>query len=235
MKRCNRCGLDHPHTEFSKNKRYADGLWPYCKPCDRQRVAAWRQANPEKAKETTQRSTAKHRDAINTRKRVRRAANPERTKQERKASYAKYRNRELETMRAWKAAHREQMRAQQRSRYWADPEFYRARQNGYNRLNAGKARAWRMARIARQKRATPAWCDQVAVQVLYDVAARVTMCTGIPHEVDHIVPLRGAIGRRRVVSGLHVEHNLRVVPRTVNRSKSNIQWPHMPARQEIPL
>ena len=36
------------------------------------------------------------------------------------------------------------------------------------------------------------------------------------NEVDHIIPLQG-----QFVSGLHVPENLRVIPRSINRSKRN--------------
>lgn len=49
------------------------------------------------------------------------------------------------------------------------------------------------------------------------MARQMTLATGIPHEVDHVVPLLG-----KTVSGLHVENNLRVIPMLENRRKSNI-------------
>lgn len=51
---------------------------------------------------------------------------------------------------------------------------------------------------------------------IYAEALCLTAATGIPHEVDHIIPLQSD-----VVCGLHCEMNLRVVTRAINRSKSN--------------
>jgi hypothetical protein len=50
---------------------------------------------------------------------------------------------------------------------------------------------------------------------MYEQAQKLTEATGIPHEVDHVIPLQG-----RLVSGLHVKENLRVVTRHENRTKS---------------
>jgi 5-methylcytosine-specific restriction endonuclease McrA len=72
------------------------------------------------------------------------------------------------------------------------------------------------SRRLRIKGAMPPWADIEAIRQFYREAARLTEVTGVPHEVDHIVPIQG-----RNVSGLHVQWNLRVVTRYENRSKSN--------------
>lgn len=65
-------------------------------------------------------------------------------------------------------------------------------------------------------RRTPAWANQEAIRAIYDLAHRLTDETGVPHHVDHEIPLQGEL-----VSGLHVENNLRVIPATENIRKRN--------------
>lgn len=72
------------------------------------------------------------------------------------------------------------------------------------------------ARRAGIDRATPKWADRRAIRNIYRDCVLRTTETGVRHEVDHIVPLKGA-----TVSGLHVHWNLRVIPATENRMKSN--------------
>jgi hypothetical protein len=58
--------------------------------------------------------------------------------------------------------------------------------------------------------------DRAAIEAIYQEAKRLTRATGVPHDVDHIVPLHG-----RDVSGLHVSWNLQAIPRLDNKQKSN--------------
>lgn len=221
MRHCKSCQEDKTESAF--------GASFYCKVCMADRMRIYRSNNPERARAIMRRSVEKNREARNARKRARRAANPERTKAERKASYEARREREILKMREWKASNRAQMSAQRRAKYYADVEASRAKQTAYRRRRPDLERAWRMTRIATNKQATPVWANYDLIKSIYMIAERIMRCTGIPHEVDHIVPLRGMIGRKHVVSGLHVDYNLRVIPKRMNRAKSNVCWPAMPA------
>lgn len=66
------------------------------------------------------------------------------------------------------------------------------------------------------KMATPPWASKEKMRAIYLERARLEAETGIPHDVDHIIPI---VNRR--VCGLHWEGNLRVIPASENRSKSN--------------
>lgn len=74
-------------------------------------------------------------------------------------------------------------------------------------------------RRAKQKEAMPSWLNEEQlkqIQEIYKERDLIVLKTGIPHHVDHIVPLKG-----ESVSGLHVPWNLRVIPAKDNMVKSN--------------
>ena len=92
--------------------------------------------------------------------------------------------------------------------------------NARNLLWAKTNAARHCANVVRRKaavdRAIPPWADALKIALIYERAREVTALTGIPHEVDHEIPLRG-----RLVSGLHVQANLRVITQRENRCKFN--------------
>lgn len=81
---------------------------------------------------------------------------------------------------------------------------------------AAAARAATAARKAAALQRTPPWVDMAAIRQLHLQAREVSRETGVPHHVDHVLPLQG-----RLVSGLHVHTNMRVIPARDNIAKGN--------------
>jgi hypothetical protein len=88
--------------------------------------------------------------------------------------------------------------------------------SGYRKRNRGKKAAEWAAWYADRLRRTPPWADLKAIRKIYEESHRVTKETGLEHHVDHIIPMRG-----KLVSGLHIAENLRVLPGPENLAKGS--------------
>lgn len=100
-----------------------------------------------------------------------------------------------------------------------NPEAHRQRAREWHQRNPDKSYENVVRRRMRKLQRTPEWLtaeQRGEIRQLYCMSRRVSQCTGVPHNVDHIVPLQGA-----AVSGLHVPWNLRVITAAKNRSKGN--------------
>jgi hypothetical protein len=218
LKRCPVCKTTKPRAQFNKANRCKDGLQPKCRACDH----AYYAANPDRHKAWVY---------------ARRAANPE-AHREYNAAYhranprteynAAYRaaNREDCNARAadWSKRNIERKRASSAAWAAANPERSKTNHRKWQIANRDKECAKAARHRSAKMRACPSWADLQEVGWIYAEAQKVSRETGIEHHVDHIVPLQS-----RWVCGLHVPHNLRVVPGVENMSKGNRRWPNMPA------
>jgi len=142
--------------------------------------------------------------------------------------------------REWNKAHPEVVKARYRKRK-DDPKYkalmrkhstiYRNKNREatnqrvakWQRNNPDKHCAYQAMRRSAKLQATPAWANQFFIREAYHLAKLRTKMLGYPWHVDHIVPLQSPL-----VCGLHVEHNLQVIPGSDNIAKRNYHWPDMP-------
>lgn len=163
--------------------------------------SAWYQANKEKMSEYNRAYLIRNRARIN-------------------ANLSRYKAENPEKVKLWALKYRQSEEGKlKRSAHW---ESYSTTRRGeinarnrvrYRRLvetDRGKLNHLAALRRAERERATPPWANKGEIAKIYKMAAE------IGEEVDHIIPLRG-----KIVCGLHVETNLRIVPKSVNRKKYN--------------
>lgn len=120
---------------------------------------------------------------------------------------------------AWTEQNKERLAANKRQKYEENRLEILQKSAEYKKANAGVVNARCARRHAGKMQRMPKWLtdlDKFVIQETYDKAQLMTKLTGIPHEVDHIIPLQG-----KLVSGLHVPWNLQVIPKAVNASKQN--------------
>lgn len=131
------------------------------------------------------------------------------------------------------AANKDQTKAIDRSRRYreAHPELEAARRLADKEASALRLKKWAKENVEKQKahvyvktatrrarkiKATVAWANKFFIAEAYALARLRTKTTGVVWHVDHIIPLKG-----KIVCGLHVEHNMMVIPATTNRAKGN--------------
>jgi hypothetical protein len=133
--------------------------------------------------------------------------------------YAKNKEQALVAAQQWRQENQERKKATRKAEYERGALFAREATRKYRQDNPAKVNAWsRKHQLSKRKR-TPAWLspdDHWMIEQAYELAQLRTKIFGFEWQVDHKIPLQG-----RLVSGLHVPHNLQVIPAKTNRSKSN--------------
>jgi hypothetical protein len=169
-----------------------------CKPCGNKRSSEWRTNNPSKVKE----NNGLHNKLRST----------EKLREDSKKFRIKNPGYHCERMKKWRKLNPEKARIRSL-----------ASTLKWIKDNPAKDCARVAKRHASKLQATPLWSNKFFIEEIYYLAQCRTKNTGIKWHVDHIVPLQS-----KMVCGLHVEHNLQVIPASTNISKSNRYWPDMP-------
>jgi hypothetical protein len=133
------------------------------------------------------------------------------------------RERHIATSARWNKENRERRRAITARYRERNREELRRLSAEYFRKNRADYKARKLAWLERTRHAKPAWANDFFISEIYDLASARTKSLGVVHHVDHIVPLKS-----KLVCGLHVEANLRVIPGSENIRKNNRWWPDMP-------
>jgi hypothetical protein len=213
------CTMKNPQqlSSFHKNITSKDGLSYKCKTC-------------KKIYEDEYRKT--HQKEIKVRAKIQRDKNPEyknlwvkRNKERHSKIQKKSKNKNREKIKKkaldyYYKTREKQLRAAKKRRD-ENPEKEKARGRRFRQSINGKAKS--NARLAKRRSAklqrTPPWStikEELEIKQFYLNASKLTKETGIPHEVDHIIPLQG-----ENVSGLHVPWNLQILSRSLNIRKGN--------------
>lgn len=127
---------------------------------------------------------------------------------------------------SWKSRNRDAVNEQRRKWLEANPDYVRnwnlenSEKNkkyylDYYYRNPINARANEAARRVSKSNAMPAWVDKEKIKEVYAFAYEFREA-GFDVHVDHIIPLRG-----KIVCGLHIDSNLRVIMAQENMQKGN--------------
>ena len=112
--------------------------------------------------------------------------------------------------RAWAELHAERKAAQDKAYAAKHPEKRRAARAKWDARNPGATNAAKAVNRAARKKRVPQWLsedEKWMIAQVYELAELRTKMFGFYWHVDHVIPLKG-----KTVSGLHVPHNLQVIP-----------------------
>lgn len=203
---CTSCHTYKPWSSFAKDAYTTDKHTAACKDCRLTKFREWKAANPEKMKAAIDNWVTNNIEYVRECARNYAAAKRERIGREAWAA----------EVLAWNKANQGKLSAMYKRNYAKNRSAIREKQR-LDRINRPCAfRVYDAQARFRRTKGKVGWANKDAIQAIYDFARYLTDLTGFQHHVDHVVPLVHPL-----VQGLHVEHNLRVIPAQDNLEKGN--------------
>lgn len=161
-----------------------------------QKQRKWREANREIAIASVRKWYEKNKVEYCAKLRRDRKLNPEKSRANSRAYYASNRPRALAYASDWAKKNRESVRK---------------REAAYREKNRGKVQEKVLRRYINKKRLIHPEYNPAIMAKMITEARRLGKTTGIPHSVDHIIPL--------AKGGWHHQDNLQIIPKSLNSSK----------------
>ena len=200
-KTCTKCGTEKETSEFHNNRRGKHGVDSACKVCRYAAMKVYKAHNKEKIAVYQRQYAVDNKDKIAAYQKEYVTSHVEKRVQYRK----EYREENIDLISFRYAAY-----------YQKNKSAICKNVSTYRINNRDKCNALESAHRAAKEERTVSWSDKSKMLNYYKDARQITIDTGVPHHVDHVVPLRGTN-----VSGLHVEWNLQVITAEENLKKSN--------------
>ena len=206
-KECSKCKVTFSLEKFSKDKNTKSGFMYYCKNC----VKNYRSDN----KENTAITDRKYREE----NKVKIAEYSKKYREDNKVKIAKSNKKYYEENIDYFKKRREENIDYRKKYYEENKEKYTESGKKWRIHNVHLRRAIESKRRSKKLNATPTWISQLETQQiksLYKQATDLELTTGIPHHVDHFIPLIHPL-----VCGFHCFSNLRVITAKENLQKGN--------------
>ena len=206
QKECTKCGEVKPLEGFGVRNKSKSGRAASCKDCDNARNKKYREEN---------------RDKVSARKKKYHEDNRDEIAVYRKKYYEKNRDETLARNKKYYEENRDKVSAREKKYYEENHDKVSARKKKYRKKFPEKSAARTAKRKAAKLERVPSWSNEAdlkAIKKIYARCKRINKLTGIPHQVDHVIPLQG-----ENISGLHHSTNLAIIPAALNRSKNN-KW-----------
>lgn len=232
---CTKCLLDLPFESYNKCKLGKHGLRSDCKRCRAARVAAYRQANPDKVRSAERKHYTANREKILQKAKDFRLANLDAVRESERRWYAENAESVLERKNKWRRDNRDDVRARERDRYQENREHFLAKNKFYRSQNPDYWKQHQMehremyAAYQGRRRAklrgivSPNFSYQQLLARIDYFGGKCWMCGDPWEHMDHVKPINNG--------GPHLLANLRPACSSCNIAKGS-KWPYTPPTKQ---